>query len=72
MHFYQLLRWCHEAWEDSLNRYGITAAEIFPGCRADQAPPSIALPIVHCEADFLQPVHGGDQLAVTLKPARLD
>ena len=34
MHFHQLLRWCHEAWEDSLERYGIAAADVFPGCRA--------------------------------------
>ena len=72
MHFHQLLRWCHEAWEDSLERYGIAAADIFPGCRAADHPPTIALPVVHCEADFSRPVHGGDHLVVRLKPTRVD
>ena len=72
MHFHQLLRWCHEAWEDSLERYGIAAADVFPGCRAADDPPTIALPVVHCAADFSRPVHGGDHLVVTLKPIRVD
>ena len=70
MHFHQLLRWCHEAWEDSLERYGIAAADVFPGCRAADDPPTIALPVVHCAADFSRPIHGGDHLVVTLKPDR--
>ena len=32
----------------------------------------MALPVVHCRADFLRPVHGGDQLSVHLTPQRLD
>ena len=72
MHFHQLLRWCHEAWEDSLERYGIAAADVFPGCRAADDPPTIALPVVHCAADFSRPIHGGDHLVVTLKPTRVD
>ena len=72
MHFHQLLRWCHEAWEDSLTRYGITVAEVFPGCRDQNLVPSSALPVVHCEADFLRPIHGGDQLIVQLTTKRLD
>ena len=72
MHFHQILRWCHEAWETSLNRYGIEASSVFPGCRDQQSAPPIALPVVHCEADFLRPVHGGDQLLVLLEPERLN
>ena len=72
MHFHHLLRWCHEAWEESLERYGIAAADVFPGCRAADDPPTIALPVVHCAADFLRPVHGGDHLVVTLTPTRVD
>ena len=72
MHFHQLLRWCHEAWEDSLQRYGIQAGSVFPGCRAQDHWPGIALPVVHCEADFLKPVHGGDCLRVRLEPQRLN
>ena len=72
MHFHQLLRLCHEAWEDSLERYGIAAADVFPGCRAADDPPTIALPVVHCAADFSRPIHGGDHLVVTLKPTIVD
>ena len=72
MHFHQLLRWCHEAWEDSLQRHGITAESVFPGCRGQATWPDVALPVVHCEADFVRPVHGGDCLQVLLEPQRLD
>ena len=72
MHFHQLLRWCHEAWEESLERYGVEAHAVFPGCRGQERWPEIALPVVHCRADFLRPVHGGDQLSVHLTPQRLD
>ena len=69
MHFQQLLRWCHEAYEESLERFGIAAPEIFPvpGCT-----PEIALPIVHCSAAFLRPLVCGDPLAIALEPHRLD
>ena len=72
MHFHQLLRWCHEAWEESLDLYGVAAGTIFPGHRDQAQRPDIALPISHCSADFLRPVHGGDQLMVRLEPIRLD
>ena len=72
MHFHQLLRWCHEAWEESLERYGVEAHAVFPGCRGQERWPAIALPVVHCRADFLRQVHGGDQLSVHLTPQRLD
>ena len=72
MHFHRLLRWCHEAWEESLNRYGIGACTIFPGCRDASERPTIALPVVHCEADFQRPVHGGDDLRILLEPQRLN
>ena len=72
MHFHQLLRWCHEAWEESLEGYGIAAGSIFPGGRGQDQWPDTALPVVHCEADFLQPLYGGDHLQVRVKPRRLD
>ena len=70
MHFQQLLCWCHQAWEESLKHYGLPANSIFPGGRGDQ--PSVALPIVHCHADFHAPLKVGDELLIHLKPARLD
>ncbi len=84
--FHQLLRWCHEAYEESLERFGIGATEIFPrpewsrGTPSDeQAAPdrsqpalSIALPIVHCSADFRRPLVCGDPLSISLQPRQLD
>ena len=72
MHFHQVLRWCHESWEESMQRYGIEAGQIFPGCRGHAPDPKVALPVVHCEADFRRPVHGGDELIVLLQATRLD
>ena len=86
LHFHQLLRWCHEAYEESLERFGIGAAEIFPrpewaleqppGQQAIPDPtgpaPSIALPIVHCSADYRRPLVCGDRLEITLEPRLLD
>lgn len=99
MHFHHLLRWCHEAYEESLERFGIPPAEVFPrplwstleAAPADTSPrdtlagdsaagdaksrlptPAVALPIVHCSADYLRPLRVGDPLAIALSPERLD
>lgn len=69
MHFHQLLRWCHVAYEESLERFGVVAGEIFPGLgRA----PAVALPIVHVSADYRRPLACGDPLAIELRPLQLD
>lgn len=69
MHFHQLLRWCHEAYEESLERFGLQAASVFP--TPGSAPP-VGLPIVHCQADFLRPLVCGDPLAIRLAPRDLE
>jgi 1,4-dihydroxy-2-naphthoyl-CoA hydrolase len=69
MHFHQLMRWCHVAYEESLERFGVAAEVIFP---APGRTPAVALPIVHVSADFLQPLVCGDPLAIELLPAELD
>jgi 1,4-dihydroxy-2-naphthoyl-CoA hydrolase len=69
MHFHQLLRWCHEAYEESLERFGIPAFEVFPSPRAIL---KVALPIVHCHADFHRPLICGDILTIQLQPHRID
>lgn len=71
MHFHQLLRWCHEAWEDSLRLYGLSSDEVFPGGRNQTNWPRVALPVIHCEADFRRPIYRGDELILKLKPERL-
>jgi 1,4-dihydroxy-2-naphthoyl-CoA hydrolase len=75
MHFHQVLRWCHEAYEESLERFGLPAAEVFPRplWPGDQgAPATVALPIVHCSADYHRPLRVGDPLAIALEPNQLD
>ena len=62
MHFHQLLRWCHEAWEESLSATALPPA-VSSGCRGQQQWPAVALP-VHCQADFKRPVHGGDRRCI--------
>jgi 1,4-dihydroxy-2-naphthoyl-CoA hydrolase len=69
MHFHQLLRWCHEAYEESLECFGLAAADVFP--RPGHLP-AVALPIVHCSADFLRPLCVGDPLAIALRPELVD
>lgn len=73
MHFHQLLRWCHEAWEESLQRFGIPAAQVFPGTGpAAPSPatevPTVAVPLVHCSAEFHRPLYCGDALQILLSP----
>ena len=70
VHFQVLLGWAHQAWEESLELYGLAAGTIFPGGREDQ--PCIALPIVHCDADFRAPLQMGDVVSIQLEPRRLD
>ena len=67
--FQRVLAWAHEAYEESLERFGVAAAEIFP--TPAQRPP-VALPIVHCSADFRRPLVCGDPLAIALEPLRID
>jgi 1,4-dihydroxy-2-naphthoyl-CoA hydrolase len=69
MHFARLLIWCHEAYEESLERFGLAAAEIFPTPTAGL---TVALPIVHCSADFRRPLVCGDPMTIELAPRRLD
>lgn len=74
VHFPRLLHWCHEAYEQSLERFGIAAAEVFPAATAGSgAPvPTVALPVVHCQADYRAPLVCGDALLIRLEPRRLD
>ena len=69
LHFQQLLRWCHEAYEESLERFGLEPATLFP-TPGQQL--NLLLPITHCSADFLAPLICGDPLAIALAPQWLD
>ena len=69
MHFHQLLRWCHVAYEESLERFGVASGVLFPG---PGRTPAVALPIVHVSADFHRPLACGDPLAIELRPLQRD
>jgi 1,4-dihydroxy-2-naphthoyl-CoA hydrolase len=71
MHFHQLLRWCHEAYEESLERFGLPAASVFPRPEWAGDSPGVALPIVYCQAEFHHPLLTGDQLLISLRPEAL-
>lgn len=62
--FSNLLSICHEAYEEMLRGRGIDLKLFFQH-------PDFALPIVHAEVDFYQPVFCGDRLAVCVLPERL-
>ena len=47
MHFHQLQRWWHEAYDESLERFGLPAASVFPRPELAGDSPEVALPIVH-------------------------
>ena len=72
IHFYHLLRWSHEAWEESLQVYGLKAIDIFPSLVGIKSLTPIALPIVHCEAEFMAPIRIEDHLEIEVSPLRLD
>lgn len=65
VHFHHLLRWCHEAYEESLDRFGVATADVF-------ANPHAALPIVHCQARYHRPMGHGDVLLIHLACRQLD
>ena len=72
IHFHNLFRWCHEAWEESMESYGLKMVDIFPSSTQKESSLSIALPIVHCESDFFAPIFIGDELDIHLIPTRLN
>ena len=72
VHFHQLFRWAHEAWEESIQKYGLSSRDIFPCLGNEPKGLQLSLPIVHCSADFLHPIQTGDMLFVELRPEQLD
>ena len=72
VHFHEMFRWCHETWEESLEKYGIILQEIFPTTQINSRQLDVALPIVHCEANYFQPLYVGDTITIELNPEKLD
>lgn len=65
VYFANLLTLCHEAYEAALGSLGIDLKSFF------SAVGGVAVPIVHAEADYHQPLFCGDAIAITLKPQQL-
>ena len=69
IHFHNLLRWSHEAWEESMDQYGIPLNEIFPdGVSQGKS----ALPVINCEAKFFGPINIGDLLSIQISPQKIN
>jgi len=72
VHFLELFRWCHETWEESLEKYGIVLQEIFPTNQINTSQLDVALPVVHCEASYFQPLYVGDTINIELNPEKIN
>ena len=72
VHFLELFRWCHEAWEESLEKFGIVLQEIFPTTQINTSQVEVGLPVVHCEANYFQPLYVGDTINIELKPEKIN
>jgi 1,4-dihydroxy-2-naphthoyl-CoA hydrolase len=64
VYFANVLKLCHEAYEASLMMSGIELRSFFSGQR-------MAVPIVHAEVDFFQPIFCGDCITIVLTPSLL-
>ena len=69
IHFHNLLKWSHEAWEESIEKYGISFTDIFPDNRSEN---KIIFPIVNCEANFFSPIYLGDILSIQILPSKIN
>ena len=70
IHFHNLLRWAHESWEESIDKYGIPHQDIFPDANSHEN--QIIFPIVNCKANFLSPIKIGDLLSIKLFPKKIN
>ena len=69
IHFHNLLKWSHESWEESMDKYGLSLQEIFPNEGSQDQP---ALPIINCEAKFFGPINFGDLLSIQISPQKIN
>ena len=72
VHFLELFKWCHETWEASLEKYGIILQEIFPTAQINISQLDVAFPVVHCEANYFQPLYVGDTINIELYPEKIN
>ncbi|BAZ41700.1 thioesterase superfamily protein [Calothrix sp. NIES-4101] len=65
VYFANVLKICHEAYEESLAASGINLKNFFQNS-------AIAYPIVHANVDFWKPIFCGDKLVVKLTSEKLN
>ena len=65
VYFAASLSICHEAYENSLQVAGIDLKTFFTSSE-------IAIPIVHADIDFYQPLFCGDRIQINLTPIQLN
>ncbi len=70
VHFFHSFKWCHEAWEESLQKYGIVLQDIFPTTQANIRQLNIAFPVVYCEANYFKPLYVGDLISIEIHPKK--
>lgn len=72
VYFAAALAICHEAYEASLAAAGVDLGSFFSRCFRDpSSEQAIAVPIVHAEIDFWQPMICGEQYQIELTPTRV-
>jgi 1,4-dihydroxy-2-naphthoyl-CoA hydrolase len=64
VYFANILKICHEAYEESLEVSGINLKDFFVN-------PKIAYPIVHANVDFWKPISCGDKLEVRIMAQKI-
>ncbi|HIK26090.1 MAG: thioesterase family protein [Thermosynechococcus sp. Uc] len=65
VYFANLLRFCHEAYEDALAQLGVDLRQFFSSS-------GLIVPITEAQVRFLKPLYCGDRLRVRIDPQRLD
>ncbi|URR34334.1 acyl-CoA thioesterase [Thermosynechococcus sp. HN-54] len=65
VYFANLLRFCHEAYEDALAQLGVDLRQFFSNS-------GLIVPITEAQVRFLKPLYCGDRLRVTITPQELD
>ena len=71
VYFAELLRFCHEAYEDGLAQVGVDVRAFFSGSGVAEGDYAIAVPVVHAQADFYRPMFCGDRITIDLRPKQL-
>ncbi len=62
----------HLYFDLNLEKHGVVLQEIFPTNQINTSQLDVALPVVHCEADYFQPLYVGDTINIELTPEKIN